>query len=158
MKVKGYTSFQPFHTICSIIVYFGLVFATPLASRLERVSVLMLSEETTPARLTKFAGYLHWGLRFSGIDISLILKNNMATADISTFFYWLFLIGRRLYLFIGDMYKRYTCPLQLYRHFTLKLSIQVHPQSVEVTHIAVFKSAYISLIIDPRGLRCETNL
>ena len=69
-----------------------------------------------------------------------------------TFFYWLFLIGRRLNLFIGDMYDTYTCPLQPCTHLTLKLLIQGHPRSAEVTHIADFKSAYISLIIGPRGL------
>ena len=73
-------------------------------------------------------------------------------------FYWLFLIGRRLNLFIGDMYDTYTCPLQACTHLTLKLLIQGHPRSAEVTHIADFKSAYISLIIGPRGLQCEANL
>ena len=61
-------------------------------------------------------------------------------------------------LFIGDMYNRYVCPLQPCRHLALKLLIQGHPRSAEVTHIADFKSVYISLIIDPRGLQCETNL
>ena len=56
------------------------------------------------------------------------------------------------------MYNRYTCPLQPCRHLTLKLLIQGHPWSAEVTHIADFKSAYISLIIGPRGLQYETNL
>ena len=86
----------------------------------------------------------------------------MAATGISlkiiTFFYWLFLIGRRLNLFIGDMYDTYTCPLQPCTHLTLKLLIQGHPRSAEVTHIADFKSAYISLIIGPRGLQCEGNL
>ena len=86
----------------------------------------------------------------------------MAAAGISlklsTFFYWLFLIGRRLNLFIGDRYDRYTCPLQTCRHLTLKLLIQGHPRSAKVPHIAEFKSAYISLIIGPRGLQCQTNL
>ena len=41
---------------------------------------------------------------------------------------------------------------------TLKLLIQGHPRSAKVTHIADFKSAYISIIIGPRGLQCETNL
>ena len=50
-------------------------------------------------------------------------------------------------LFIGDIYNRYTCPLQPCTHLTLKLLIQGHPQSAEVAHIADFKSAYISLII-----------
>ena len=36
--------------------------------------------------------------------------------------------------------------------------IQGHPQSAKITHIADFKSAYISLIIGPRGLQCKTNL
>ena len=61
-------------------------------------------------------------------------------------------------MFIGDMYNRYICPLQPCRHLTLKLLIQDHPRSTKVTHIADFKSAYISLIIGPRGLQCETNL
>ena len=56
------------------------------------------------------------------------------------------------------MYNRYTCPLQPCTHLTLKLLIQGHPWSAEVTHIVDFKSAYISLIIGPRGLQCETNL
>ena len=33
-----------------------------------------LSGETTPASFTKFAGYLHWEVSFSGTEISLILK------------------------------------------------------------------------------------
>ena len=78
----------------------------------------------------------------------------MATA----FFYWLLLVGRRLNLFIGDMYNRYTCPLQPCTHLTLKLLIQGHPRSAKVTHIVDFKSAYISLIIGPRGLQCQTNV
>ena len=63
-----------------------------------------------------------------------------------------------LNLFIGDMYNRYTCPLQPCRLLTLKLLIQSQTRSAEVTHIADFKSAYISLIIGPRGLQRETNL
>ena len=59
---------------------------------------------------------------------------------------------------MGDMYNRYTCPLQLCRHLTLKLLIQGHPRSAEVTHITDFKSANISFIIGARGLQCETNL
>ena len=56
------------------------------------------------------------------------------------------------------MYNRYTCPLQAYRHLTLKLLIQGHPREAKVPHVTDFKSAYISLIIGPRGLACETNL
>ena len=85
----------------------------------------------------------------------------MAAAGISLkiiFFYWLVLIGRRWNLFIGDMYNRYTSPLQPCRHLTLKLLIQGYPRSAKVPHIADFKSAYILLIIGPRGLQCETNL
>ena len=56
------------------------------------------------------------------------------------------------------MYDRYICPRQPCRRLTLKLLIQGHPGSAEVTHISDFKSTYISLIIGPRGLQCETNL
>ena len=94
------------------------------------------------------------GVSFSETEISLILKSKMA----STFLYWLFLIGRRLNLFIGDMHNRYICPIQSCRHLTLKLLIQGNPRSAKEPHIADFKSAYISLIIGPRGLQCETNL
>ena len=59
-------------------------------------------------------------------------------------------------MFIGYVYDRYICPVQPCRHLTLKLLIQGHPRSAEVTHIADFKSAYIS-IIGPRGFQCETN-
>ena len=67
-------------------------------------------------------------------------------------------MGGRLNLFIGDIYNRYTCPLQPCRHLTLKLLILGHPQNAKVPHVADFKSAYISLIIGSRGLQCETNL
>ena len=76
---------------------------------------------------------------------------------LSTFFYWPVLTDRRLNLLIGDMYNGYTCPLLPCRHLTLKLLIQGHPQSAEVPHVADFKSSYISLIIGPRSLQCETN-
>ena len=67
-------------------------------------------------------------------------------------------MGRRLNLFIGDIYNKYTCPLQPCRHLTLKLLIQGHLWSAKVPHIVDFKSAYISLIIGPRGLQYQTNL
>ena len=67
-------------------------------------------------------------------------------------------MGRRLNVFIGDMYNRYIGPLRPCRHLTLKLLIQGHPLNGKLTHIADFKSAYISLIIGPGGLQCETNL
>ena len=56
------------------------------------------------------------------------------------------------------MYNRYACPLQPCTHLTLKLLLQGHPRSAKVTHIVDFKSTYISLIIGPKGLQCETNL
>ena len=78
----------------------------------------------------------------------------MAAVGISLKIIYIFLLA----VFIGDMCNRYLCPLQPYRHLTLKLLIQGHPQSAKVTHIMDFKSGYISLIIGPRGLQCETNL
>ena len=41
---------------------------------------------------------------------------------------------------------------------TLNLLIQDHPRIAKVPHVAYFKRTYISLIIGPRGLQCETNL
>ena len=77
----------------------------------------------------------------------------MAVSGISLKIIYIFLLA-----VIGDMYDRYTYPVQPCTHLTLKLLIQGHPRSAEVTHIVDFKSAYISLIIGPRGLQCETNL
>ena len=118
--------------------------------------------KTTPARFTTFAGSLHWEVSFSGTEISLILKSIMAAVGISLKIIYLFLllvlIGRRLNLFIGDMYNRCTCPVQPCRHLTLELLIQGHLWSAKVPHVTDFRSAYISLIIGPRGLQCETNL
>ena len=48
------------------------------------------------------------------------------------------LISRRLNLFIGDVYNRYTCPLQPCRYLTLKLFIQGHPWNCKVSHVADF--------------------
>ena len=50
---------------------------------------------------------------FSGTETSLVLKKQDGRHrhffdNNSTFFYCLFLIGRRLNLFIGDMYNTYT--------------------------------------------------
>ena len=44
-------------------------FATPPPDFL----ALTLSEKTTPARFTKFAGNLYWEVSFSGTEISLIV-------------------------------------------------------------------------------------
>ena len=51
-----------------------------------------------------------------------------------------------------------SCPLQPGRHLTLKLLIQGHPHNAKVPHVADFISAYITLIIGPRGLACENIL
>ena len=64
---------------------------------------------------TKFTGYLHWEVSFSGTEISFMLKNKMAVTGISLKIVYLYtgcFLGRRLNLFIGDMYNRSTCPLQ----------------------------------------------
>ena len=45
--------------------------------------ILWFNVRYAAARFTKFAGYLHREVRFSGTEISLILKNKMATACIS---------------------------------------------------------------------------
>ena len=60
---------------------------------------------------------------------------------------WLVLIGRRLHPIIGVMYNRYTCPLQPYRHLTLKLLIQGHPQSAKVPHIVTLKVPVSPLLL-----------
>ena len=44
-------------------------------------------------RFTKFAGYLHWGVSFSGTENSLILKNKMAAAGIYLKIIYIFLLA-----------------------------------------------------------------
>ena len=56
------------------------------------------------------------------------------------------------------MYNRYTCPLHTCKYLTLKLLIQGHPRRAKEPHVADFTGVHISLITDPRGLPCETNL
>ena len=75
------------------------------------------------------------GVSFSGKEKQNGRRGHFFENSLSTFFYWLFLIGRRLNVFIGDMCNRYICPLQPCRHLTLKLLIQGHPRSAKVTHI-----------------------
>ena len=45
------------------------------------------------ARFIKFAGYLHLEISFSATDISLILKNKMATLGISLNVMYVFLLA-----------------------------------------------------------------
>ena len=77
--------------------YFGLAFATPPPPlpppHIEIFGVKALNRKTTPVRFTKFAGYLHWGVSFSGTEISLILKNKMAAAGISLKIIYIFLLA-----------------------------------------------------------------
>ena len=49
--------------------------------------------KTTAARFTKFAGYLYWGVSFSGKENSLILKNKMAATGISLKIIYIFLLA-----------------------------------------------------------------
>ena len=132
--------------------YFGLAFATP--PRVENFGINALRGKLHQLGSPNLQDIFIGGIRFSGKEISLILKNKMAAAGISLKIIYVFLlaVSHRLNVFIGDMYNRYICPLQPCRHLTLKLLIQGHPQSAKVTHIADFKSAYISLIIAPGGL------
>ena len=64
----------------------------PAAHR-EIFGVNALKRKTTSARFTKFAGYLHWGVSFSGKEISLILKNKMAATGISLKIIYIFLLA-----------------------------------------------------------------
>ena len=52
-----------------------------------------LQRKTAAARFTKFAGYLHWGVSFSGKKNSLILENKMAATGISLKIIYIFLLA-----------------------------------------------------------------
>ena len=49
--------------------------------------------KTRPASFTKFAGYLHWEVSFSGTEISFILKNKITALKISLQIIYLFLLA-----------------------------------------------------------------
>ena len=49
-----------------------------------------MAAATTPAGFTKFVGYIHWEVSFSGTEISLILKNKVAAAGFSLKIIYLF--------------------------------------------------------------------
>ena len=63
--------------------YFGLAFTPPPL----HVEIFYVNA------LIKFAGYLHWEVNFSGTEISLILKNDMAAAGISLKIIYIFLLA-----------------------------------------------------------------
>ena len=69
------------------ILWFSVSFAT--AQR----EIFDMNALRKPARITKFAGYLHWGVSFSGTELSLMLKNKMAAAGICFKIIYLFLLA-----------------------------------------------------------------
>ena len=63
------------------------------AVRNEIFGINALREKLHQLRFTKFAGYLHWGVKFSGTKIILILKNKMATVGIYLKIIYIFSTG-----------------------------------------------------------------
>ena len=76
------------------ILWFSVRYAGATAAA-QTFSMLTLSVENyTSYSFTKFAGYLHWEVNFSGTEINLILKNKMASLGISLkIIYFLLLAG-----------------------------------------------------------------
>ena len=66
-----------------MILWFGVHYNDAAATARTEIFDVNALRKTTPARFTKFVEYLHWGVSFSGTEISLILKNKMAAAGIS---------------------------------------------------------------------------
>ena len=63
------------------------------ATHREIFSVNALRGKLHHLGFTKFEGHLHWGVSFSGTEISLILKNKMGAACISLKIVYLFLLS-----------------------------------------------------------------
>ena len=55
------------------LLWFSIRYAASAAIVRRDFRRLHCKRKTTPARFTKFAGCLHWGVSFSGTEISLIL-------------------------------------------------------------------------------------
>ena len=82
---------------CFLLVFIiistrGLAFTMPPPC-IKFFGVNALRGKPTATRFTKFAGYLHWVISFSGTEISHILKNKMAAAGISLQSTYLFLLA-----------------------------------------------------------------
>ena len=72
--------------------YFGFAVATPPPC-VDRFSVLMLSKENCTSWVHQICMISALGKSFSGTEISLILKNKMAAADISLKIIYLILLA-----------------------------------------------------------------
>ena len=73
---------------CTLIVSTGCIrwilwFSVRYAAAHREIFSVNALRKTTAGRFTKFAGYLHCGVSFSGKENSLILKNKMSAAGIS---------------------------------------------------------------------------
>ena len=122
----------------------------------ERFHCYRSNEKNIIARLLKFAGYIHNHKILPGNIFGLILKNKMAATGIfSTFikeFYYpsraMGMIGTDI-KFAGYVYH-YTILAGNYFGIILK-----NKMAASGVSLSVMKSAYISLIIGPRGLLCK---
>ena len=121
-------------------------------------TVNSLRKKSTIARLLKFAGYIHKHKILPGNIYGLILKNKMAAMGIySTFskaFCW---PSTAKGIIVRDF--KFAGYVHHYKILTGNIFGLVLKNNMAATGVllAVMKSAYISLIISPRGLVYEAN-
>ena len=160
-KLRGWLSrvyYYDFYCIHRIASggYYGFRFVTPMPLTpphcVERFHHCRSNEKNIIASLLKFAGYIHNHKILSGNIFGLILKNKMAAMDVFPLSARTFVgppeqrvLGRDL-KFVGYVphYKILTGNI-----FGLILKNKMAATGV---FLSVIKSAYISLIIGPRGL------
>ena len=111
------------------------------------------------ATLLKFTGYIHNHKILPGNIFGLILKNKMAATGVFSNFSKDFCWPSRAKGIIGRDLK-FAGYVPHYKILTGNIFGLIFKNKTAATGVSlsVMKSAYISLIIGPRGLVCQANL
>ena len=132
--------------------YYGFHFITPAPPPqcVERFHRYRSNEKIIIASLLKFAGYIHNHNILPGNTFGLILKHKMAASVFSTFskdFWW---PARAKGITATDL--KFSGYVPHYKILTGNIFGLILKIKMAAKGVSVIKSAYISLIIGPRGL------
>ena len=133
-----------------------ILWVTPPPQCVERFHRYRCNEKNIIASLLKFAGYSHSYKIWPGNIFGLILKHKMATTGaFSTFSKDFFWPSRAKGIIARDLkFAGYVPHYKILTGNIFDLILKNKMAAMGVS-LSVMKSAYISLIIGPRGLVCE---
>ena len=133
--------------------YYGFHFVTLLPPCVERFHLYRSIEKNIIVSLLKFAGYIHNHKILPGNIFGLILKNTMAARDFYSTLSKDFCLPSRAKGIIGRDLK-FAGYAPHYKILTGNIFGLILKNKMPTTGVSlsVIKSAYISLIIGPRGL------